>query len=78
MIKKVAENITKLRTQSKRNDLKNLLPQDEYKLYWLIAKQSLSLKSLKNLKLKESRTKYVKYFVNWDLQKKKKIVMQIF
>ena len=32
MIKKVAENMTKLRTQSKKNDFKNFPPQDEYKI----------------------------------------------
>ena len=38
---KVIENITKLKTQSKRNDFKNLLPQDKCKIKQVIAKQSL-------------------------------------
>ena len=39
MIKKTVENITKLRTQSKGKGFKNLLPQDEYKLKWVIVRQ---------------------------------------
>ena len=38
MIKKAVENITKLRTWSKGIDFRNLLPQDEHKLKWFIAK----------------------------------------
>ena len=40
-IKKVVENITKLRIWNKGNGFKNLLPQDEHKLKWIIAKQPL-------------------------------------
>ena len=41
MIKKVVENISKLRTQSKGKGFKNLLLWDEWKLIWFIGKQPL-------------------------------------